>query len=631
MNTTRQRRWLQHHVREQIESSLHVLLALCATACLPGCGDAGEESQSSARGGIGGRAQPAVSSVNGRGGSGTSCTLGGNTATSASQGASAAASMSNGGTPVSIGGASSGNPNQSGGTSIRNPNQGGSPSSANDQHQGGAAVSTSKSLGQGGSVGVGGSIAAGGAVLGTSTSAIEMGGAGVGGRPAVGGETGLGGVFATAGATNVGEQAGSAGTATNQPSAGQKTCDGYTLLGMPSMSGGQPSPARLIDMKGQLVHTWTIGGFPPKMLPGGSLIGCVGVIGTYDCAELQQVTWDGVLEWSFSNWVNPSGTPVSRQHHDLQREGNPVGFYAPGQDFVSQGKTLVLAHQGRSVPSVRDKLILDDVIYEVNWAGEVTGDFKWFAADHIDQFGFDESARSHIRTTSPNTSLLEWLHGNSVSRLGPNHWFDEGHTEFHPDNIIYSSRDASFVVILSHETGDVVWRIGPDFAGRPEEKLGQFAGQHHAHLIPARLPGAGNILVFDNGGASGYGGTTPPTAAPTRYSRQYSRVLEFNPITMDIVWQYGTGTDNENFYSQLISSAQRLPNGNTLIAIGQKGQVLEVTPDKQIVWDYQQTSETGAAAPTYRAYRIPPEWLPAGVNEALGNYPSWFSRFPTNS
>lgn len=125
------------------------------------------------------------------------------------------------------------------------------------------------------------------------------------------------------------------------------------------------------------------------------------------------------------------------------------------------------------------------------------------------------------------------------------------------------------MIIISHETGDVVWRIGPDFAGNREESLGQFAGQHHVHMIPWGLPGAGNVLVFDNGGASGYGGTTEATSAPTRYSRTYSRVLEFNPITIEIVWQYGDGS-GENFYSQLISSAQRLPNGNTLIAIGQK-------------------------------------------------------------
>ena len=36
----------------------------------------------------------------------------------------------------------------------------------------------------------------------------------------------------------------------------------------------------------------------------------------------------------------------------------------------------------------------------------------------------------------------------------------------------------------------------------------------HAHLIPRGLPGAGNLLVFDNGGSSGYGFASP--IAPDR-------------------------------------------------------------------------------------------------------------------
>jgi hypothetical protein len=146
-------------------------------------------------------------------------------------------------------------------------------------------------------------------------------------------------------------------------------------------------------------------------------------------------------------------------------------------------------------------------------------------------------------------------------------------------------------------------------------------------MIPMGLPGAGNILVFDNGGASGYGGTLT-SGAPTRYSRTHSRVLEFDPITFDIVWQYGNGTGEQNFYSQLISSAQRLPNGNTLITIGQSGHVIEVTPSKRIVWEYQNSaSAAGASASLYRAYRVPPEWLPAGENDALGGYATWASLF----
>jgi hypothetical protein len=40
------------------------------------------------------------------------------------------------------------------------------------------------------------------------------------------------------------------------------------------------------------------------------------------------------------------------------------------------------------------------------------------------------------------------------------------------------------------------------------------------------------------------------------------------------------------FYRPFISSAQRLPNGNTLITEGSGGRIFEVTSDHEIVWEY---------------------------------------------
>ena len=37
---------------------------------------------------------------------------------------------------------------------------------------------------------------------------------------------------------------------------------------------------------------------------------------------------------------------MARTHHDYQREGNPVGYYVPGQiPEVNKGNTLILAHK----------------------------------------------------------------------------------------------------------------------------------------------------------------------------------------------------------------------------------------------------------------------------------------------
>jgi hypothetical protein len=139
-------------------------------------------------------------------------------------------------------------------------------------------------------------------------------------------------------------------------------------------------------------------------------------------------------------------------------------------------------------------------------------------------------------------------------------------------------------------------------------------------MIPDGLPGAGNILVFDNGGSAGYG----LLGTPNRM-RLWSRVVEFNPITLSIIWKYSNivgankiehhikwrhprAGPGHHFYSVHISSAQRLPNGNTLITEGNNGRVFEVTYDaKEIVWDYLSPT---ISHKIYRAYRIPPEWVP---------------------
>jgi hypothetical protein len=176
--------------------------------------------------------------------------------------------------------------------------------------------------------------------------------------------------------------------------------------------------------------------------------------------------------------------------------------------------------------------------------------------------------------------------------------------------VIVSSREASLLAIIARD-GSVVWRLGPDFLQSDEMRaIGQIIGQHHAHLIPKGLPGAGNLLVFDNGGPSGYGAPSP--IAPNGvgvYARPSSRVLEIDPVSLKLIWSYTAGAQ---FFSTNISGAQRLANGNTLITEGAGGRIFEVTNDRQIVWEYMNppaTAGTRTPGTVYRAYRIPYAWL----------------------
>ncbi|MEW5910164.1 MAG: aryl-sulfate sulfotransferase, partial [Thermodesulfobacteriota bacterium] len=150
--------------------------------------------------------------------------------------------------------------------------------------------------------------------------------------------------------------------------------------------------------------------------------------------------------------------------------------------------------------------------------------------------------------------------------------------------------------------------------------LGWIIGQHHAHMIPRGLPGEGNLLIFDNGGWAGYGSPNPGSPTGFRNAlRDHSRVLEINPVSLDIVWQYTPAeagltlpVDANRFYSPFISSAQRLPNGNTLITEGSGGRLIEVTSDHAIVWEYISPfcGKMMKINMIYRAYRVPYAWVP---------------------
>ena len=149
--------------------------------------------------------------------------------------------------------------------------------------------------------------------------------------------------------------------------------------------------------------------------------------------------------------------------------------------------------------------------------------------------------------------------------------------------MIVSSREASLVAIVARD-GSIVWQMGPDYSSSPELRaIRQIIGQHNAHFIPKGLPGAGNFMVFDNGGASGYG---RPTSLALNgagiFARPTSRVLEIDPVTLKLVWSYTAPA----FFATNISGAQRLPNGNTMVTEGPDGRVFEVTREGTIVWEY---------------------------------------------
>ena len=404
--------------------------------------------------------------------------------------------------------------------------------------------------------------------------------------------------------------------------------NGYTIF--PAKEVG----AMLIDMNGGEAKLWKgLHGLPNKMLPGGYVLGSTGerntAFGMQDHLDLVQVDWAGRIVWKFNHYQyieDPGEDPqwMARQHHDYQREGNPVGYYVPGMDpLVENGNTMILSHKNLTNPKISDKPLIDDVILEINWDGDIL--WEWRCSDHFDEFDFSETAKN-ILCRNPNWrpaggGMGDWMHINSMSLVGPNKWYDAGDKRFNPNNIIWCARETNITAIIDKDSGKIVWKIGPDYDRRPELiELGWIIGQHHAHMIPKGLLGEGNILIFDNGGWAGYGAPNP--SSPTGFSsalRDYSRVLEIDPTTLKIVWRYTPieagfimPVDANRFYSPFISSAQRLPNGNTLITEGSGGRIIEVTIDHEIVWEYisPYRGTLMKINMVYRAYRLPYDWVP---------------------
>ena len=409
---------------------------------------------------------------------------------------------------------------------------------------------------------------------------------------------------------------------------------GYTVL-----SPLNTQAAIVIDMNGNVVKQWegyvNSAGGPARVFPNGVVMGANGTNAPrQESLELVQRDFEGKVLWRFDHneqiQSRGGGTTWSaRQHHDWQREDFPAGYYSPGvRPGTEDSNTLILTHVNHIRPKVANAELEDDRLIEVSPKGDIL--WEWIASDHIDEFGFSAAARNAIKAASGVNAArgsFDWLHVNSATYIGPNHWFDEGDRRFAPNNVIISSRQASFLAIVARD-GKIVWRLGPDFSeSRELLAIRQIIGQHHAHIIPKGLPGAGNVMVFDNGGASGYGFTNPTaTNGANSFARATSRVLEINPVTLELVWSYAA----PRFYGSNISGAQRLPNGDTLVTEGPNGRIFEVTKESRIVWEYIYPQFSGAQSSNsvYRSYRLPYDWIPqierpkerAVVPPALGSF-----------
>lgn len=304
---------------------------------------------------------------------------------------------------------------------------------------------------------------------------------------------------------------------------------GYTLIA-PQTGGGK---VYLVDIHGDVAHQWTMPLRPGRhavILPNGNL----GYNGNHPRSPERYAAWSMWHGGDFSE-VTPEGTLVwhyedPAHHHDARWLPNGNLLYAacalvpPGFSARVPGGT---AHGA-------DEPMYGDVIREVNRAGQLVWEWK--------------SWEQLVPEEYP-------IHPG----FGRYHWPLVNGLDVRADGLVLMSlRTTSGVIGVDRASGDVKLHIPPSVVS-------------HQHAPVALADG--RILVFDNGNFR------------TGSHVAFSRVLEVDPVTHEVVWAYADEMVN-SFYSAFMGNAQRLPNGNTHITESATGRLFEVTPACEVVWEY---------------------------------------------
>ncbi len=326
---------------------------------------------------------------------------------------------------------------------------------------------------------------------------------------------------------------------------------GFTLFspqGMPY--------ARLVNMKGEEVHNWTIPTIPGNygyLLENGNLL-----ISTRTDegpqklpakgGRILEIDWDGSVVWEHVDHA---------QHHDFRRlpSGNTIylAWRLLKDDEIDRVK-------GGIPGTEHSDGIYGDVIREVTPDGDIV--WEWDAVRDFD---------STQVPLSPGMHREEYAHANTVSPCANG-------------DIIHNQRTNGMMSIIDRETREVKWSLA-------DARFGQ---QHDVQELEN-----GNLLFFANGAT--LAGVLGPDCG--------SRIVELDPATNEIVWEYAP-TPAHSFFSWFISGCQRLESGNTLICEGVWGRIFEVTREGEIVWDFAQPNRIdNPMAPyhggycVFRAYR----------------------------
>lgn len=355
----------------------------------------------------------------------------------------------------------------------------------------------------------------------------------------------------------------------------------------------------LMDNSGHIVHQWRSSYRPGNsvyLLKDGSLLRTGFTGGTNFTnggagGRVERLDWSGNLLWAYDY----SGDNY-RAHHDVAALPNGNILLIAWERKTSEAAIAA----GRDPSRLLSGELWPDHVVEIAPTGTLGGTivWQWHVWDHLIQ-DFDATKENygnvsnHPERVDINFMLSAQADWNHINALAYNAELDQ---------IMLSVHDFSEVWIIDHSAttseaasstggryghgGDLLYRWGNPQAYRAGVASNQqLFVQHNAHWIESSLPGAGHLLVFNNGQGrpGGNSSSVDEIVLPLMPGAAYSNDLPFAPPAA--TWSYAA-TPASSFYASNISGAQRLPNGDTLICNGPTGMFFEVTADGSTVWSY---------------------------------------------